>query len=299
VTRSMKIGMLGLCLVSMLTVSALGASSALAKKNPILRWCAYSTVLGTGGFLDRACNKESAKKEGEFEAFGLANFESVTLASEANGTQVLQSKELKLKIECAELKVSEKSKSFGGEDSEMENLLKEGRYRGGSKSEIPSIEYRKCKVTEPEKECEVNGVGAKVEEINTKEVTSNLVWETKKSAEAEAQEEGTESRTLLVFKPKTGKTFVEIELKGAKCPAAVKEKPIGINGEVLARVAKPLEHSSQHSFESLPTTKFYFVNTPETTERKIKVFDTAGFTSEYKGNVFFWQWWIVHYWEWC
>jgi hypothetical protein len=281
VIRSMRIGILGICLVSMLVVSAMGASSAFAgKHNPEFRWCQLTVIEKTGFWNNRQCSEPNLNKEGEWEQYGWFPWEQEQLEVAANKNQILKSTGLNLTIECEEVKVNPTNAHIFGGEGVTEKL--------GGKNETKAIEYRKCKVVKPEN-CEVRSKGAtNFGEINTKEVVSNLVFENSEAATTEKTFVNGKSAGLVLFKPREGKLFVTLEFR-----TGPKEKPTcsipsegAVEGEVLTKaLGNPEELKTEHEIEALPKTKIYWVNEGgKQVKKEIISFKAVGFGAELEGK---------------
>ncbi len=218
---------MGLCFVAAMALSAVvSASASAATKNPKWALCEERTA-GTGQWEDGACSKLGGTKTHETRLL-LTENETRLITAEANGTQKLTAGTTV--VACKKLKLKEGAVLLGGEP--------------GKDNE--TIVYEECK---PEiANCEVRNVGGVNGTIETRPLTSTLVYSSK-----EAEEKENQAATLTLFKPTTGETFVVLDLTGTGCPEALREKELPVKGEILGENIKGNEHLVTHEL-NFPTT---------------------------------------------
>lgn len=130
-----------------------------------------------------------------------------TISAEASGAQVLKASSIEL--ECPNVGVAAGAKITGAEPgTDSESLVYTGCHQKGNTA---------C-------EARTKG-GGTAEQIETVALKSELVFATK--AGSEKGEGGVDT----LFKPASGSTFVEVEMKGSNCPALSEAK---ITGSVAA-----------------------------------------------------------------
>jgi hypothetical protein len=272
-----RIGLLGLGLISILAMSDPRPSSAFAgKHNPEFRWCQEMTG---GKYDEKQCKKTGGA--GGWEEFGKFNNEQEQIEAEANGEQILKETALKLTTVCGKVKINPESAHIFGGEAETEKL--------GGKTEAKAIEYRECTVEKPEN-CEIRSKGAaSFGEVNTKEVALNLVFENSEAAKNEKQFENGRSVGLVLLKPKKGKILAELEYK-----TGPKEKPTctipaeeAMEGEVLTRIVdNPEARSTEHIIEALPKAKIYWINEGgKQIKKETQSLKVGGFGAEIEGTI--------------
>ncbi len=244
-----------LCAMAAMATCAALSSSASATKNPKWALCEGRTT-GTGQWGNNTCTTLGGEKAHETRLL-LTENETRGIAAEANGPQRLTVAGL-FTIVCKKLKLKAGAVLLGGEP--------------GKDSE--TIVYEECEI-EGKPNCKVKNEGGVNGTIETLPVTSTLVYSSKAAEETENQ-----AATLTLFKATTGETLALLELEGAECPEALREKSLPVKGEVLGENINGNEHLVTHEL-NFPTIalKTYWLQVggvaTETTIKKLFLLTSA------------------------
>lgn len=197
----------------------------------------------------------------------LGEGETKGLEAEASGAQILTASTTEL--ECSS--VTAENAEFKGSKAPA----------AGTASE--TLAYGGCHIkgkTAAECEGRTKG-GATAAQIKTDPLTATLAFETEKAGVEQ------EAPTVSVFKPASGSTFVEVELKGTSCPSI---KEASISGGVVAKNVNGQNLGLSHELEapSSPITKYFVNNGGKTEEQKtsLKAFGIAA--AKYIGKAIVW-----------
>lgn len=200
-----RITIVAFCLAIAVATGAVTAAPAFAvEENP--GWEACEEITG-GKFDDSACEKTGGA--GGWGTIGFrSRAETRGMLIEAKRTEKFTAEALGLTIECKGVKAGPGSKVFGSvpETSGTAEL---------------TLEYEECEVA-GHKECEINGEKSGKAKIKTETLIAELVFLTKAAAEGQNA-----NATGTLLKPKTGKKFMIVELKGEHaggCPTGTEKK---------------------------------------------------------------------------
>jgi hypothetical protein len=249
---------MGLCFVAAMALSAVVSASASATKNP--QWVICENV-GTGGhWEDAACSK--ATTNGSHETRLLAK------ENETREIQAVQISEQTLKstaatIICTKLSLAKGSVLLGGEP--------------GKDNE--TIVYSGC--TTNIANCTVRSAKAAVGTIETNRLISTLTYSSK-----EAEEKENQAATLTIFKPGTGKVFVDLILEGTGCPESLRGVELPVDGEVACTNEKGNAHSVSHELvcpkEAIKT--YWLQVAGAAKEEKVTKLELGGMAATYSGT---------------
>jgi hypothetical protein len=243
-----QIRMLVLCIVVMAAFSAAATASAFAaESNP--QWT-------TG---------KAAGELGE----PLIEPNTIPITAEANGTQKLITEGV-VTVECTGVGVEAGATLNGGNGTTVAGKDKE------------TLKYTGCTVEgKKETECAVSGGGEPNGTIKTKPLTSRLAWASKKAAEEE-----NDDLTDTVFKPESGKEFVELDFTGEKCSLLVPGKH-KVEGEVAVENEPPAttEHTHGINAPKEPITEVWSNVGGVATKEKVETFTVEGvLKAKYEGK---------------
>jgi hypothetical protein len=258
-----RMQIIGLALVAVFAMSAVGVSSASATSinNPQWKLC-LKVAKPTGKFATHECKGEGEPKE--FELLMLEEGKTEGVTAEANGVQKLNvGGEFGATIECSKLKLAAGAKLIG---SKAPNA--------GTDEE--TIVYEECKVV-GKPACKINGEESGKAKIATELLKSTLVFETKVAAEKE------EKPTLTLFEPKTAKNFVVLKLTGT-CPPG--GETFEITGQVAAKNVEGQALLQTHELNAPAVAiKEYFINKAGVTEKKaVTALKFGFFSATYEGK---------------
>ena len=257
--RSMKI--MGLCFIAAMALSAVVSASASATKNP--KWVICETRGPTNGqWNNGTCTELGGNKSHETRL--LTGTETRLITATANGVQKLTSTAAGITILCQKLSLASGAKLTGGEPA----------------GDLETIRYEECSVEGHEK-CKVKNKGGTFGTIETKPLLSIVGFKSKAAEEGENQAE-----TVTVFKPETGKVFVELEME-TECPVKALEKTgLPIAGEVGCENAGGNAHLVEQELNcpSPRITTYWLQSGGSPKEEKIAKLELAGFESTYTGK---------------
>jgi len=271
----------GLCFIASLALSAVLSTSALAK-NP--RWVVCEKVTSGGHWKDSQCTEK--QEGGSHDTRELKTNETREVTVEANGEQKLSTPGAKTTILCKKVSVKAGAILIGGEPGTDEEILR----------------YEECEI-EGSPTCLINKEKAKKAKIETNLLSSGLGYSTE-TREIEENQQG----TVTVFKPKSGTTFVTLELEkeeGGSCPlASIEKMALPVKGEVLCENIGGDEHLVTHEINCPePLLKEYWLQSASQKPEKvtIKKLELATMASTYVGKSKIklagieagQEWWIV------